>query len=45
LYCITNIVRKIKSRRRRWAGYVEGVGQKRKPCRDLLGKLERNRPL
>jgi hypothetical protein len=40
LYCLTNIIRKIKSRRRgRWAEYVERVGKKRNPYRDLFEKL------
>jgi hypothetical protein len=44
LYCSTNIIRKIKSRkRRRWAGYVERVGEKRNPYRDLFEKLVRDR--
>ena len=45
MYCLTNIIRNIKSRRRRWAGYVERVGEKRNPYRDLFGKLEIKRPL
>ena len=40
LYCSTNIVRVIKSRRMRWAGHVAGMGEKRGVYRVLVGKPE-----
>ena len=45
LYSSPNIVRVIKSRRIRWAGHVERMGEKRSVYRVLVGKLERKRPL
>jgi FPC/CPF motif-containing protein YcgG len=46
-YSLINIIRENKSRRRRrrWAGYVERLGEERNPCRDLFGKPERKSPL
>jgi len=41
----SNIVRMIKSRRIRWAGYVVHMGQKKSIYRVLVGKPERKRPL
>jgi hypothetical protein len=32
LYCPTNIVRVIKSRRMRWAGHVASIGERRGVC-------------
>ena len=45
LYCSTNIVRVIKSRRMRWAGHVTRMGERRGVYRILLGKPEGKRPL
>ena len=45
LYSSPNIVRVIKSRRMRWAGYVARMGQERVVYRVLLGKPEERRPL
>jgi len=44
LYCSSNIVRVIKSRRMRWAGYVARLGEGRGAYRVLVGKLEGKRP-
>jgi hypothetical protein len=44
-YRSPSIVRMIKSRRQRWAGYVARMGEKRKAYRLLVGKPEGNRPL
>ena len=38
LYCSPNIVRVIKSRRMRWAGYVARMGGRRGVYRILVGK-------
>ena len=45
LYCSPNIVRVIKSRRMRWAGNVERMGEERGVSRVLVGKPEGKRPL
>jgi len=45
LYSSPNIVRVIKSRRMRWAGYVACMGEERGIYRVLVGKLEGSRPL
>jgi hypothetical protein len=45
LYCSPNMVRVIKSRRMRWAGYVAQMGEDRGVYRVLVGKLEGKRPL
>jgi len=45
LYCSPNIVRVIKSRRKRWAGHVARMGEERRVYRVLLGKPEGKRPL
>ena len=45
LYSSPNIVRVIKSRRMRWAGYVALMGESRGVCRFLVGKPEGKRPL
>jgi len=45
LYCASNIVRVIKSRRMRWAGYVGRMGEERGVYRVLVGKPEGKRPL
>jgi hypothetical protein len=45
LYSSPNIVQEIKSRRMRWAGYVERMGQRRNLYRVLVWKPEGKRPL
>jgi hypothetical protein len=45
LYSLPNIVRVVKSRRRRWAGHVAHMGEERGLHRVLVGKPERKRPL
>jgi len=45
LYPSPNIVRVIKSRRMRWAGHVEHIGEERGMYRVLVGKPEGRRPL
>jgi len=45
LYSSPNIVRVIKSRRMRWVGQVERIGENRGLYRVLLGKPEGKRPL
>ena len=45
LYCSTDIVRVIKSRRMRWAGHVARMGEERGAYRVLVGKPEGQRPL
>ena len=45
LYPSPNIVRVIKSRRMRWAGYVACMGEERGVYRVLVGKPEGKRPL
>ena len=45
LYSIPNIVRVVKSRRMRWAGYVARMGEERGVHRVLVGKFEGKRPL
>ena len=45
LYCSSNIVRVIKSKRMRWAGHVARMGEERGVYRDLVGKPEERRPL
>jgi hypothetical protein len=45
LYSSSNIIRMIKSRRMRGAGYVARMGAKRNACRILVGKPEAKRPL
>jgi hypothetical protein len=45
LYSSPNIIRIIKSRRMRWAGHVELMGDRRKAYRLLVGKPEGKRPL
>ena len=45
LYCSSNIVRVIKSRRLRWAGHVARMGEERGVYRVLVGKPEGKRPL
>ena len=45
LYCSPNIVRVVKSRRLRWAGYVARMGERRVIYRVVVGKSEGKRPL
>jgi hypothetical protein len=45
LYCSSEIVRQIKSRKMRWAGHVACMGEGRNLYRVLEGKLEGERPL
>ena len=45
LYSSPNIVRVIKSRRKRWAGHVARMGVRRGVYRVLVGKPEGKRPL
>jgi hypothetical protein len=45
LYSSPNIIRIIKSRRMRWAGYVAREGEKRNAYRLLVGKPKGKRPL
>jgi hypothetical protein len=40
-----NIIKQIKSRRKRWTGYVERMGEVRHVYKVLIGKPERNRRL
>jgi hypothetical protein len=45
LYSSPNIIRTIKSRRMRWAGYLARIGKKRNPYRISVRKRGRKRPL
>jgi hypothetical protein len=45
LYSSPNIIRVIKSRRMRWAGYVARMREKRYAYRILVGRPEGRRPL
>ena len=45
LYCSSNIIRVIKSRRMKWAGHVAHMGERRGAYRDLVGKSEGRRAL
>jgi hypothetical protein len=45
LYSLPNIVRVVKSRRMRWAGYVARRGEERGVHRVVVGKPARKRPL
>jgi hypothetical protein len=45
MYCSTNIIPMIRSRRMRWAGNVARMGERRGAYRVLLGKPEGVRPL
>jgi hypothetical protein len=40
-----NIIRIVKSKRMRWAGHVAQMGEKRNPCRILVGKPEEKIPV
>jgi hypothetical protein len=45
LYSSPNVVRVIKSRRTRWAGHVERMGEGRGVYRVFVGRSEGKRPL
>jgi hypothetical protein len=45
LYSSPNIIRRIKSRRMRWAGRLARMGEERKLYKVLVGKPEEKRPL
>jgi hypothetical protein len=45
LYSSPSIIRIIKSRRMRWAGYVARMGEKRNVYRLFVGKSEGKRPI
>jgi len=45
VYCSTNIVRLIKSRRMGWAGHVARMGERKGIYRVLVGKFEDERSL
>jgi hypothetical protein len=45
LYASPDIIRRIKSRRMRWAGHVARMGEGREVYRVLVGKPEGKRPL
>jgi hypothetical protein len=44
-FVLTLNIRKIKSRRIRWAGHVARMGEEREVYKVLVGKLEGRRPL
>jgi hypothetical protein len=45
LYSSSDIIRRIKSRRMRWAGHVAWMGEGRSVYRVLMGKPKRKKPL
>ena len=45
LYCSSNIIRVIKSRRMRWAGYIARTVERRSIYKVLVGKSKGMRPL
>jgi hypothetical protein len=45
MYSSADIIRQIKSRRMRWAGYVARMGEGRNVYRVLVGKPDGRRPL
>jgi hypothetical protein len=45
LYSSPSIIRRIKSRRMRWAGHVARIGEKMNAFRILVGTPEGKRPL
>jgi hypothetical protein len=45
LYCSSNIIRVVKSRRMRWAGHVARMGERRGVYRVLVGRPEGKRSL
>jgi hypothetical protein len=44
LYFLPDIVRVIKSKRMRWAGYVAGMGERRSAYKVFIGKPEGKSP-
>jgi hypothetical protein len=44
-YSSPDIIRQVKSRRRRWAGHMSRMGEDRKVYKVLVGKPEGKRPL
>jgi hypothetical protein len=44
LYSFPNIIRQIKSRRKRWAEHVAHMGEERNVYKVLMGKPEGKRP-
>jgi hypothetical protein len=42
VYSLPSAINMIKSRRMRWAGHAECMGESRNACRILLGKPEEN---
>jgi hypothetical protein len=45
LYSSPDIIRQIKSRRMRWAGYMARIGDETKVYKVLVGKPKGKRPL
>jgi hypothetical protein len=45
VYCLPNIIRMSKSRRKRWAGHAACMGEKRNAYKILVGMPEGKRPL
>jgi hypothetical protein len=45
LYSSPDIIRQVKSRRKRWAEHVASMGEERKLYKVLVGKPKGNRPL
>jgi hypothetical protein len=45
VYSSPDIIRMMKSRKIRWAGYIVRMEEKENVCRILVGNLERRRPL
>jgi hypothetical protein len=45
LYSSPDIIRQVKSKRKRWAGQVGSMGEERKVYKVLAGKPEGKRPL
>jgi hypothetical protein len=45
MYSSASIIRIIKSRRMRWLGHVERMGERKNAYRLLVGKPEERRPL
>jgi len=44
LYCLTKIIRVIKSRKMRWAGHVARMGERRSAYKVLVGESEGKKP-
>jgi hypothetical protein len=45
LYCTSNIIRTMKSRKVRWAGHIACMAEKPNACRVFVGKPEGKRPV